>query len=110
MLLRLNIVLLLVTVVSALLLVRQSHDGRKLFADLERARAEGRKLDADIHRLKAEREGEATNLRVEQLARERLQMRPISPALTLGPAAASEAASAVAKAASAARPASGAAR
>ncbi|WP_374658249.1 cell division protein FtsL [Inhella sp.] len=107
MLLRLNIVLLLVTVVSALLLVRQSHDGRKLFADLERARAEGRKLDADIHRLKAEREGEATNLRVEQLARERLQMRPISPALTLGPAAA---ASVAAAAASAARPASGAAR
>lgn len=104
MVLRLNIVLLLVTVVSALLLVRQSHDGRKLFAELERAKAEGRKLDADIHRLKAEREGEATNLRVEQLARERLQMRPISPALTLGPAAAASAAAA------ASRPASGAAR
>ena len=86
--LRINIVLLLAVVVSSLLLVRQSHEGRKLFAELERAKAEGRKLDADVHRLNAEREGAATNLRVETLARERLQMRPITPALTLGAASA----------------------
>jgi cell division protein FtsL len=81
--LRLNVILLIALVVSALLLVRQSHEGRRLFADLERAKSEGRRLDADLHRLRAEREGEATNLRVDQLAREKLQMRPVTPALTL---------------------------
>lgn len=84
--LRLNIVLLIALVISAVLLVRQSHDGRTLFAELERAKSEGRKLEADRHRLNAEREGEATNLRIDQLARQRLQMRPITPALTLGAA------------------------
>ena len=84
--LRLNIVLLIALVISAVLLVRQSHDGRTLFAELERAKSEGRKLEADRHRLNAEREGEATNLRVYQLARQRQQMRPITPALTLGAA------------------------
>ena len=59
--LRLNIVLLIALVISAVLLVRQSHDGRTLFAELERAKSEGRKLEADRHRLNAEREGEATN-------------------------------------------------
>ncbi len=84
--LRLNLLLLLALIVSALLLVRQSHEGRRLFAELERAKSEGRRLEADLHRLRAEREGEATNLRVDQLAREKLQMRPITPALTLQPA------------------------
>lgn len=91
--LRLNVLLLIAVIVSALLLVRQSHEGRRLFADLERAKSEGRKLDADLHRLRAEREGEATNLRVDQLARQQLQMRPITPGLTLQPASAPAAAS-----------------
>lgn len=81
--LRLNVILLIALVASAFLLVRQSHEGRQLFADLERAKSEGRRLEADLQRLRAEREGEATNLRVDQLAREKLQMRPITPALTL---------------------------
>lgn len=84
--LRLNIVLLIALLGAALLQVHQSHEGRKLFAELERAKSEGRKLEADVHRVNAEREGEATNLRVDQLARERLNMRPITPALTLGAA------------------------
>ncbi len=83
---RMNLLLLIALVVSAVLLVRQTYEGRRLFADLERAKAETRKLEADVHRLQSEREGEATNLRVEQLARERLQMRAITPALTLGAA------------------------
>lgn len=81
--LRLNVILLIALVVSAMLLVRQSHEGRQLYAGLERAKTEGRRLEADLQRLRAEREGEATNLRVDQLARERLQMRAITPALTL---------------------------
>ena len=94
---RLNILLLVALMLSALALVRQTYEGRRLFADLERAKSEARKLEADVHRLQAEREGEATNLRVDQLARERLQMRSITAALTLNamPAAASAAASGV---------------
>lgn len=103
---RMNILLLIALVVSAVLLVRQTYEGRRLFADLERSKAETRKLEADMHRLQSEREGEATNLRVEQLARERLQMRAITPALTLN--AAPEAAAAGAS--DAATAASGAAR
>jgi cell division protein FtsL len=95
---RLNVVLLIVLLASAFFLVRQSHESRVLFAGVERAKSEARKLDADIQRLRAEREGEATNLRVDQLAREKLQMRPITPALTL------QAASAASSAASGGRP------
>lgn len=90
---RINVLLLIALVVSALLLVRQSYEGRRLFAETERAKSEARKLDADLHRLRAEREGEATNLRVDQLARQQLQMRPITPALTLQAGSASAPAS-----------------
>ncbi len=92
---RLNVVLLIALVLSAVLLVRQSYEGRRLFADLERAKSEARRLESDLHRLKSEREGEATNLRVEALARDRLQMRAITPALTLNASAAASAASAL---------------
>jgi cell division protein FtsL len=85
--LRINVLLLIALVLSSLFLVRQSYEHRRLFAQLERAKFEARKLDADLQHLQAEREGEATNLRVEQLARERLLMRPITPAVTLGAAA-----------------------
>jgi cell division protein FtsL len=97
MVLRLNILLLVALVLSALHLVRQSHEHRRLFAAVERSKFEARKLDADLQHLRAEREAEATNLRVEQLARERLQMRAITPAVTLSapPAQAASAASAL---------------
>ncbi len=52
---RMNVLLLIALVVSAVLLVRQTYEGRRLFADLERAKAETRKLEADVHRLKSER-------------------------------------------------------
>ncbi|MBB5203441.1 cell division protein FtsL [Inhella inkyongensis] len=102
MLLRINILLLLAVVLSALHLVRQSHEHRRLFAALERGKFEARKLDADLQHLRAEREAEATNLRVEQLARERLQMRAITPAVTLNtPVMAAASAAAAVPAASA---------
>ena len=52
-----------------------------LDAAIDRARAEGQRLASDKERLLAERHEQATNLRVEQVARERLGMRVISPAL-----------------------------
>jgi len=84
--LRINVLLLIALVLSSLFLVRQSYEHRRLFAQLERAKFAARRLDADLQHLQAEREAEATNLRVEQLARERLHMRPITPAVAMGAA------------------------
>jgi cell division protein FtsL len=79
---RLDIVLLLALLASSLLLVRTSYEARRLFTDLDRARAEQRRLDADFERLDAERQAQATHLRVEKVAREKLAMRGATPAVT----------------------------
>jgi cell division protein FtsL len=79
---RLDIVLLLALLASSLLLVRTSYEARRLFTDLDRARAEQRRLDADFQRLDAERQAQATHLRVEKVAREKLAMRGATPAVT----------------------------
>ncbi len=79
---RLNIVLLLVLIGSAIYLIQVSHDARRLFNDLDRAQAEERRLDSENERLKAERQAQATPLRVEKAAREKLAMRSATPAIT----------------------------
>jgi len=79
---RLNFLLVLAVLVSGFYMVRSAHEARRLFSELDRAQNEGRKLDADHERLLAERHAQATNLRVEQVARERLRMRPITPAIS----------------------------
>ena len=79
---RITLVLLAAVMVSGYYLVRSSYESRRLFSELDRAQNEGRKLEADHQRLLAERHAQATNLRVEQVARERLKMRPVSPAIT----------------------------
>ena len=67
---------------SALLLVHTSYESRRLFADIERAQALEQRLETEYQRLEAERQAAATHLRVERLAREKLQMRPATPAVT----------------------------
>ena len=79
---RLNFILLIAVLASGMVLVRSAYDARRLFTALDRAQAEARRLEADSQRLQAERHAQATNLRVEQVARERLNMRPITPAIT----------------------------
>lgn len=78
---RLNFILLLAVLVSGLALVHSAYEARRLFTALDRAKAEAARLETDSQRLQAERHAQATNLRVEQVARERLQMRAITPAL-----------------------------
>lgn len=78
---KLNLVLILAVLLSGVVLVHSAYESRRLFAERERAKNEGQRLAADAERLKAERHAQATNLRVEQVARERLGMRVISPAL-----------------------------
>ena len=78
---KLNLLLIVAVLLSGVVLVHSAYESRRLFAELDRARAEGQRLAADAERLKAERRAQATNLRVEQVARERLGMRVISPAV-----------------------------
>jgi cell division protein FtsL len=79
---RLNLLLLLVLIASSLYLVRVSYEARRLFAELDRAQSEERALDHDSERLKTELRSQATPLRVERTARERLAMRAATPAVT----------------------------
>ena len=79
---RTNALLLVLLVLSALLLVRTSYDSRRLFTEIDRARSQERALEAEFQRLDAERRAQATHLRVERVAREKLQMRNATAALT----------------------------
>ncbi len=79
---RLNIVMLLVLLASSLYLVQVSYDARSLFTALDRAQSEAHQLDIDHERLQAELQSQATPLRIEKTARERLAMRSATPAVT----------------------------
>jgi cell division protein FtsL len=92
---RLNLLLLLALIVSSLFLIRSAYDARRLFADIHKAEVEAMRLDGEYKRLEAERQAQATSLRVERTAREKLQMRTVTPAVTMyvvDPAAANAAA------------------
>lgn len=80
---RLSVLLLIALIVSGLYLVQVSYDARRLFVDLERAKAEEQQLQADARRLDAEKRTAATHLRVERVAREKLSMRLATPDATL---------------------------
>ncbi|PUE61659.1 cell division protein FtsL [Limnohabitans sp. 2KL-17] len=79
---RLSVFLLLAVMVSALVLVHSQYETRRVFMALESARKEAKRLEIDQDRLQVERRAQATPLRVEQIARQQLQMRPASPAIT----------------------------
>ena len=79
---RLNLVLLVAVLVSALYLVRTQYESRRLVTELDRANSEARKLETDNERLKVEKRAQATPLRIEKLAKEQLRMRTPSPAIT----------------------------
>jgi cell division protein FtsL len=79
---RLNVLLLVALIISSIYLVRVSYDARRLFSELDRARSEERALDVEHERLKTEKQSQATPLRVERTARERLAMRNANPTVT----------------------------
>ncbi len=79
---RINLLLLLAVLASGMVLVRSAYEARRLFTEVDRAQAEARRLESDSQRLQADRHAQATNLRVEQVARERLHMRSITPAVS----------------------------
>ena len=79
---RLNLVLLMAVMASALYLVRTQYESRRLFAEIDRAHAEARRIELENERLQVEKRAQATPLRVEKLAKEQLQMRTATPAIT----------------------------
>jgi len=79
---RLNVLLLVALIFSAIYLVRVSHESRRLFADLDKARNEERLLASEFERLKSDKQSQATPLRVEKTARDKLAMRTATPAIT----------------------------
>jgi cell division protein FtsL len=79
---RLNIVLLIAVIASALYLVRTQYESRRLFVEVEKAQNLSRKLDIERERLEVEKRAQATPLRIEKLAKEQLQMRTATPAVT----------------------------
>ena len=79
---RLNVLLAVMLIVSGLYLVKISYESRRLFAEIETAHGNERQLESDRRRLEAERQGQATHLRVESTARTKLNMRAATPANT----------------------------
>ena len=79
---RLNLVLLLAVLASALYLVNIQYESRRLYSALDKARAEGRRLESDNERLQVDRRAQARPLRIEKLAKDDLQMRSVTPAIT----------------------------
>ncbi|MGV3570968.1 MAG: cell division protein FtsL [Ramlibacter sp.] len=79
---RLNIFLLIALVASALYLVQVQYESRRLYTEIERAQNEFRKLETENERLQVEKRAQATPGRVEKLARDQLQMRAATPAIT----------------------------
>ncbi|MES2958099.1 MAG: cell division protein FtsL [Pseudomonadota bacterium] len=80
---RVNLLLALALLLSSLYLVRTAYDSRRLFAELDRSKNEAARLDTEYKRLEAEREAQATSLRVERTARDKLAMRSATPAVTV---------------------------
>ena len=79
---RFNVLLLIALLFSAIYLVRVSHESRRLFTELDRARTDERLLDNEFERLRSEKQSQATPLRVEKTARDKLAMRSATPAVT----------------------------
>lgn len=80
---RLNLMLLLAVLVSAVYLVSVQYDSRRLFAELDKARNESKRLATEFDRLQVEKRAQATPSRVERIAREKLEMRQATPGITM---------------------------
>lgn len=79
---RINLVLLLALVLSALYLVRTQYASRSLFVELDKAKAQARVLELEHDRLEVEKRSQATPSRIEKLARDTLHMHNVNPAMT----------------------------
>ncbi|MDD5445436.1 MAG: cell division protein FtsL, partial [Pseudomonas fluorescens] len=65
--LRINLVLMLAVLASAVYLVSVQYESRRQFTELDRARNEARRLETEHERLEVEKRAQATPARVEKL-------------------------------------------
>ena len=79
---RLNLLLLVAVLASAIFLVRTQYESRRLYSELDKAESDARRLEVEHEKLEFEKRAQATPLRVEKLAKEQLAMRTATPAIT----------------------------
>ncbi len=73
---RLNLILLAIVLLCALAIVSANHRARKLVTELEREQERMRALEVEWGQLQLEQSTWATHARIEQIARDKLGMRP----------------------------------
>lgn len=73
--LRLNLILIVLIVASALGVVAAQHKSRKLVTEIEREQERMRALEVEFGQLQLEQSTWAAHARIEKIARERLGMR-----------------------------------
>lgn len=79
---RVNVLLFIAVMLSALYLVQTQYRSRRLYTELDVAVTTARWLETENERLQVEKRAQATPLRVEKMARAQLQMRTTTPAVT----------------------------
>jgi cell division protein FtsL len=72
---RVNLLLLALIVLSALGLITSQHQARKLYSELQVEQAAAKRFEEEIARLQVEQSTWSTPSRIEKVARERLGMR-----------------------------------
>lgn len=73
---RLNLLLLIIVLLSAIGTVAAQHQARKRLQALEQERERGRNLDVEYGQLQLEISSWAAHTRIERIAREKLGMQP----------------------------------
>ena len=79
---RLNLFLVIAIILSGLFLVHSHYQSRRAFMALEAATKEATRLEIEYERLQVERRAQASPLRIEQIAKQQLQMRLVTPGIT----------------------------
>ncbi len=79
---RINFILLAAVLATMLYIVKTQYESRQLFVAIEKATVDVRKLELTHSSLQVESRAQATPLIIEKLAKEKLQMRSATPAIT----------------------------
>jgi cell division protein FtsL len=79
---RINFLLLVSVLATMLYIVKIQYESRQIFVAIEKATVEVRKLELEHASLQVESRAQATPLIIEKLAKEKLQMRSATPAVT----------------------------
>jgi cell division protein FtsL len=82
-LIRFNVLLIALVMGSAFYLVHVQYQSRLLYTELDRAHTQTRRLQAEHEQLQVQKQAQATSARVQQIAVQRLQMKPPHPGVTI---------------------------